>query len=54
MSVPKFLKQLSFHFIRDPDIWWFILNQMYVSNKVFAISGCSSTGENERTLLMDV
>lgn len=43
--MPKFLKQLSYHFARDPDIWGFVLNQISVSSKVFAVLGCLSTGE---------
>lgn len=50
--MPEFLKKLSFHFVRGPDIWSFILNQTYTSNKVFAIWGNLNTGENGKTLLM--
>ena len=39
---------VSYHFARDPDIGIFVLNHVYVSNKVFAIWGCSTTDEMEK------
>lgn len=42
-----------YYFVRYPDIWIFVLKQIYISNEIFSVLGCMSIGENGKIFPMD-